>query len=222
MKKTIIVLILSLFITVLAAACGEQEIALSDVTSREETMAENDETVPVGEAEGTTDAAAGDADAVSVDADTAQNPGTVYVYVCGEVVMPGVYELAEGARIYEAVTLAGGLTDDADPSVINQAETVTDGMMIRIPAVGSTAAQVQETLMTGQVTAADGTTLVNINTADTAALMTLPGIGESKAAAIIAWRQENGGFKDTQDIKNVSGIGDSTYERLAPLITVTP
>lgn len=219
MKKTIIILILSLLITMLAAACGEEEIALRDVSSYE-TTEENTEAVRAGETDGAADPAA--ADAVSADTNTAGAAGAVYVYVCGEVMIPGVYELAEGARIYEAVALAGGLTEDADPSVINQAQAVTDGMMIRIPAAGSDDAQAQETLMTGQVTASDGTTLVNINTADSAALMTLPGIGESKAAAIIAWRQENGGFKDTQDIKNVSGIGDSTYERLAPLITVTP
>lgn len=212
MNKTIIILILSVVITVLAAACGEQEIVLSESSAQVGTLA--------------TEAAQENVTEAGEIRETSPLPTepaeTLYVYVCGEVVTPGVYALAQGARIYEAVTLAGGLTEDADAAVINQAETVTDGMMIRIPAVGSETAVTAAAAATGQVTASDGTTRIDINTADAAALMTLPGIGESKAAAIIAWRQENGGFTATEDLKNVSGIGDSTYERLSSLITVTP
>lgn len=211
MKKTIIILILSLFITITFAACGEEEIALSEVSTESTSTAEEDSALQTS-----TEAEAGKEETVQ------EQSAAVYVYVCGEVASPGVYELAQGARIYEAVTLAGGLTEDADPSVINQAEPVTDGMMIRIPAAGSEEAAEAASMKPGQVTAADGTTLVNINTADAATLMTLPGIGESKAAAIIAWRQENGGFTTKEDLKNVSGIGDSTYERLSQQITVTP
>lgn len=246
MKKTILILILSVFITVLAAACGEQEVALSDVSAGAETagsLADRAETGAVTGAEaedaalnasGGTGAAgttvAGDpsgdqmvtAETVNT-ASAAANTGTICVYVCGEVVTPGVYELAAGARIYEAVMLAGGMTDEADSAVINQAEPVTDSMMIRIPAKGSEEAVAAEiAYAAGQVLSSDGTALVDINTADASALTTLPGIGESKAAAIIAYRQEHGRFTATEDLRNVSGIGDSTYERLAPLITVTP
>lgn len=242
MKKTILILILSVFITVLAAACGEQEVALSDVSAGAETagsLADRAETGAVTGAEaedaalnasGGTGAAGitavGDSSGDqmgTVETATVANTGTVCVYVCGEVVTPGVYELAAGARIYEAVMLAGGLTDEADSAVINQAEPVTDSMMIRIPAKGSEEAVAAETAYaSGQVLSSDGTALVDINTADAAALTTLPGIGESKAAAIVAYRQEHGRFTATEDLRNVSGIGDSTYERLAPLITVTP
>lgn len=211
MKKTMIILILSVFITVLAAACGEQEMELRDVTAEEailtEEAAEEDNAARV---------------VVSAESAETESCGVVYVYVCGEVTTPGVYELSTGARIYEAVALAGGLTENADASVINQAEPVTDGMMIRIPEMGSETASAAQALSEGQIMAADGSVLVDLNTADAAALMTLPGIGESKAAAIIAWRQENGRFTAIEDLMNVSGIGDSTYERLAPLITVTP
>lgn len=212
MKRTIMILILSVFITTLFAACGGEEIALSDVSAQAETASVEDavETPAAGTTEMPVQEPARDAE--------------VYVYVCGEVASPGVYELTQGARIYEAVMLAGGLTEEADASVINQAEPVTDGMMIRIPAEGSeeAAAAATASVQTGQVTASDGTTLIDINTADAAALMTLPGIGESKAAAIIAWRQENGGFAAKEDLMNVSGIGDSTYARLSSQITVTP
>lgn len=220
MKKTIIILILSVFISVLAAACGEQEIALSEVTTEGDTIAgetdiESETTLAAGS--GISEDAAALPEAVQI-----EDTGALYVYVCGEVVDPGVYELSTGARIYEAVALAGGLTENADASVINQAEPVTDGMMIRIPEIGSATASAAQALSEGQVMAADGSMLVDLNTADAASLMTLPGIGESKAAAIIAWRQENGRFTAIEDLMNVSGIGDSTYERLAPLITVTP
>lgn len=218
MNKTIIILILSLLITVAAAACGEQEITLGEVSTQDAAEdvpaeAENTASVDPDGVMGTTNAAAMPEEAAE----------TVCVYICGEVNTPGVYALSQGARIYEAVALAGGLTEDADDAVINQAEPVTDGMMIRIPAVGSDeAAEAAEALAAGYTVATDGTALVNINTADAAALTTLPGIGESKAAAIIAYRQENGAFASIEDLRNVSGIGDSTYERLSPLITVTP
>lgn len=236
MRKQIIILTISVIITALAAACGANEVSLSNVAGTEavigtESVTGNDaseatvdmqsaavddvtaNTAGTFHAEGGTDA----------EGSTSTTDETVYVYVCGEVVTPGVYALRQGARIYEAVTLAGGLTQDADDTVINQAQTVTDGMMIRIPAAGSEEAEdALAAQSAGQVVTSDGSMLVDINTADVAALTTLPGIGESKAAAIIAYRQENGGFKRTEDITNVSGIGDSTYERLRSLITVTP
>lgn len=235
MKKTIIILILSVFITALAAACGEQEIMLRDVSAQTPAGAD-DETATGALTEGTgmSGTTVGTIDIVSVEADaamtaasTAEETGdiaSVCVYVCGEVVVPGVYELTAGARIYEAVQLAGGLTPDADDAAINLAEPATDGMMIRIPAEGSEEAIEAEAAYTtgAQAAAAGGQALVNINTADAAALETLPGIGESKAAAIIAYRQEHGRFAGIEELKNVSGIGDSTYERLSSLITVTP
>lgn len=201
------ILFLSVLITGLSAACGEQEIAL-----REEAAASADTTCET--------AAIDQEDMPAAEADALENTVVrVYVYVCGEVNTPGVYEVSADARVYEAVELAGGLTGDADPSVINQAERVQDGMMIRIPAMGEAAAA---GVTEGTVAAADGTTLVDINKADAATLMTLPGIGASKAAAIISYRQENGGFASTQELKNVSGIGDSTYSKLQTQITVTP
>lgn len=226
MNKTIMILILSVLITAVSAACGAGEVVLSERDSNAVV-----ETVPdpdgdsaaerAGESTSATEAATSTVpDGSDPAAGTDQDSG-VYVYVCGEVVTPGVYCLQQGARIYEAVTLAGGFTSDANVSIVNQAETVTDGMMIRIPAEGSEDTAMASSTAPGQTVASDSQTQVNINTADMDTLMTLPGIGETKAVAIIAWRQENGGFTDIADIRNVSGIGDSTYERLRTLITVT-
>lgn len=215
MKRTIMILILSVLITIMFSACGEEEIMLQEVSGDTGSVSEE---IVAAEASPGTDKVRTEQAAES----DSTSAACVYVYVCGEVATPGVYELMQGARIYEAVQLAGGLTEDADPSVINQAEPVTDGMMIRIPARGSEEAAQAASVQTGQQIASDGTVLIDINTADAATLMMLPGIGESKAAAIIAWREENGGFAVKEDLKNVSGIGDSTYERLSPQITVTP
>ena len=123
--------------------------------------------------------------------------GFCYVYVCGAVNCPGVYTLPEGSRVFEAITLAGGLCEDAGVASVNQAEPVTDGQMLYIPT---------------QEEAEDSR--VNINTASLAELMTLPGVGESKAKAIIAYREEKGAFSAIDEIKNVEGIKDGVYNRI--------
>ncbi len=138
-------------------------------------------------------------------------PGTICVYVCGAVARPGVYELSEGARIHQAVDLAGGFAEGADESSVNLAGMLQDGQQVTIPEKG--AASPSEN---GQ----SGRGLVNINTADAAALMELPGIGQAKADSIIAYRENNGGFQVKEDIMKVSGIKSAAYEKIADLITV--
>ena len=139
----------------------------------------------------------------------------VCVHVCGSVNQPGVYYLEEGGRIHEAVEMAGGMTEDAAGDVINLAEVVCDGQKIYIPskeeqAAGYTVEDPQK--------ADDG--LVNINTASLDELKKLPGIGDIKAEAIIAYREEAGRFNSIEDIKNVSGIKDSSYEQIKDYIKV--
>ncbi len=135
---------------------------------------------------------------------------TVCVHVCGSVVTPGVYYLEEGSRIHEAVDLAGGLTEEAAGQYINLAETVKDGEQIYIPSITE--------LEAGYETPSDG--LVNINTAEIDELKTLPGIGDIKAEAIISYREDHGGFSDIQEITNVEGIKDSSYEKIKDYIKV--
>ena len=141
----------------------------------------------------------------------------IYVYICGQVEHPGVYQLAADQRVYALIDLAGGLTNQADETCVNQAQTLTDGQMIYIPAVGEEGLKVSdsssETIQTG-----DGK--VNINTADLATLMSLPGIGEGKAQSILNYRQEHGSFESVEDIMNVEGIKEGTYTKLKDKITV--
>ncbi|MGN0337568.1 MAG: helix-hairpin-helix domain-containing protein [Lachnospiraceae bacterium] len=129
------------------------------------------------------------------------------VFVCGSVVTPGVYELPTGSRVYEAIALAGGMTDEAAQTAVNQAELLTDGQMIEIPTK-----EEQQVRTAAEEARLDG--LVNINTADLEELKTLPGIGDSKARSIIAYREKNGAFKTIEDIKSVDGIGDGIFAKL--------
>lgn len=136
----------------------------------------------------------------------------IYVYVCGEVSSPGVYRLPPEARVYEAVAQAGGLTKQADAAAVNQARELTDGEEIYVPALGEAAVSSETSGST------DGK--ININTADAAQLTALEGIGESKAAAIIAWREENGGFSTVEDLLKVNGIAEKTFEKIKDEISV--
>ena len=148
--------------------------------------------------------------------DGAKEEKTCLVYVCGAVVSPGVYELDDGSRIYEAVELAGGFMEDAAEDVLNLAESVTDGQMIRIPteeeqeAVGRQGAEADS--------AADGK--LDLNRADVAALMELPGIGQSKAEAIVGYREEHGPFSQAEDLMKVEGIKEGVFNKIKERIKV--
>ena len=144
---------------------------------------------------------------------------TLYVYVCGSVVSPGVYGLAPGSRVCDALEAAGGFTEDADVSRINLAAVVKDGDMIFFPKEGEDIPEVASVGMTAENDTSVRT--VNINTADVELLCTLPGIGEAKAKAIIRYREEHGAFGDIKEIMNVSGIGENLYSNISELITVS-
>ncbi len=155
-----------------------------------------------------------------------KEPKTIYVYVCGAVYAPGVYAIEEGSRICDLFQIAGGLTEGAAEDYWNQARILSDGEMIYVPteeeakersdaqksAAGST---------TGQSDTNSGETKkININTASIEELMTLPGIGEAKALAIIAYRQENGDFSNIEQLKDISGIKDGVYTKIKDYIVV--
>lgn len=140
----------------------------------------------------------------------------LYVHVCGAVLNPGVYELPMGSRIYEAIALAGGLREDACEDSINQAEILSDGEMIKVLTVEEAA--VQQT--TGNTEEAEEDGRVNINTADAEQLMTLPGIGASKAESILSYRNENGSFSSVEELMNITGIKEGVYSKIKNHITV--
>jgi competence protein ComEA len=139
----------------------------------------------------------------------------VFVDVKGEVLSPGVYKVDESSRVQELIKLAGGFTNHADRNAINLAQRVKDEMVIYVPKLGES-----QMVWTGEGTQSNQSALININDADQAELETLPGIGPSKATAIIAYREENGFFKSIEDLRNVSGIGDKSLEKLKELITI--
>lgn len=165
-------------------------------------------------------------------AETAEETKKIVVDVAGEVKKPGVIELDEGSRIKDAIELAGGVTNKADTSDMNLAYKLEDGMKIKVPSkkinAGKTVDVYASTdagigVKTQESSASDinnKTKIININTASQKELETLPGVGSATASKIIKYREEKGKFKKKEDIKNVSGIGDSKYEKLKDYIKV--
>mgnify|MGYP001085476273 CR=1 FL=1 len=137
----------------------------------------------------------------------------IQVYVCGAVNSPGVVRIPPGSRAEEALLAAGGFAEEAAREAVNLADWVTDGQMLYFPTKEEAAE-----LALREEEREDG--LVNINTADVAALCTLPGVGESRAADIVAYREKNGPFERCEDIMKVSGIKESAYEKIRDKITV--
>ncbi|MEW9107821.1 MAG: helix-hairpin-helix domain-containing protein [Cytobacillus gottheilii] len=140
----------------------------------------------------------------------------ILVDVKGSVENPGVYEAEDGDRVVDLIAEAGGLENDADEKMINFAQRVTDEMVLYIPKEGEESAGIELNMSANSI---DDET-VNLNTADSAELQTLPGIGPAKAEAIIDYRDTNGSFAEKEELKEISGIGDKTYEKLAELIKV--
>ena len=145
----------------------------------------------------------------------------------GAVQNPGVFEFESGAIVEDAIAKAGGLNDKVDGTKlaqdINRAATLTDGQKIFIPVIGTASAdQTPAENQTGSQTSASQTStgIVNINTADATALDSLPGIGPAYSQRIIDYRTQNGKFKSIDEIKNIKGIGDKTFEKLRDLITI--
>ncbi|MBM0064287.1 helix-hairpin-helix domain-containing protein [Bacillus gibsonii] len=147
----------------------------------------------------------------------------IMVDVKGSVVSPGIYELAPQSRVVDAIHAAGGLSEEGDANQLNFAMILQDEMQIYAPAVGeelsATPTQSVVTASNGQENQSDGP-LVNINTALETELETLNGVGPSKSASIIAYREEHGPFATIEDLMNVSGIGEKSFEKLKSEITV--
>lgn len=178
----------------------------------------------------------GEVETSAVNGEDISAPDRLCVYVCGAVVNEGVYELPPDSRVSDALRMAGGYSDEALKGYVNLAEKLNDGERIYIPnkieiddlnilidqdasaSKGASKGASEEGTETGSKSNEDG--LVNINTADAATLQTLPGIGETKATEIIAYRDEHGAFGSIEDIKNVSGIGEGTFSRISSRIKV--
>lgn len=147
-----------------------------------------------------------------------QAPVSIMVDVGGAVKTPQVVELKENSRVADAISAAGGLTEQADTAGINQAAFLTDGEKVYIPEKGESG-----TMLSSLASAAGsgtGQQKVNINTATSEELQTLDGIGPVTAEKILTYRDSNGAFQNIEDLKNVDGIGDKTFENLKEHITV--
>lgn len=200
MKKTVIFLFLILCMTAVNTGCQKkQETDFILENPKEHTDNEK-------QTEGNKDIKEGKSDS-----EKEKSTENIFVYVCGAVQKPGVYELLPGQRICDAIAAAGGLSEQAAGDSLNQAEVLSDGQMLRV----------LTTVQPGQETAEssrDGR--VDINTADASALMSLPGIGQSKADAIIAYRNEHGAFKAPEELMNISGIKEGVYQKIKDSIKV--
>lgn len=153
---------------------------------------------------------------------TTQEP-IIYVDIKGEVKHPGVYQLPMGARVMDAIDSAGGLTEEADENQLNLALLVSDQMVIFVPNINQSTQEefgMSQDFSMGMVEESETDGKININLADVAELTLLPGIGEKKAQAIIDYREENGSYQVIEDLMNVSGIGQKTFDKLAEMIDV--
>lgn len=161
-----------------------------------------------------------------------EKSGVVYVHVCGQVANPGVYPLPSGSRLYEAVEAAGGMLESGAGEQLNQAAQIEDGQQVYVPSKD----EVQQGLAGGIHTAplgdtgsgntapqgasASGDGKVNLNTASKEQLMTLSGIGEAKAASIIAYREEHGGFQKLEELMEVEGIKEGVFNKVRDRISI--
>jgi competence protein ComEA len=146
-----------------------------------------------------------------------QENASVYVDIKGEVEAPGLYEVRKGERLKFVIDRAGGFTPQADSNIINLAIKVTDEMLIYVPKIGE--AEAAFPVIQGSQGSSEETK-INLNEATKEEFESLPGIGPAKAATFIQYREENGPFKKIEDIKNISGIGDKTFEKLKEYIFV--
>jgi competence protein ComEA len=188
---------------------------------------------------------AGTASSEEKDQVQAASNGTFAIYLTGAVVKPGVYELRQGSRINDAIELAGGLAEDAASNYVNLAAQFQDGQHVHIPtlaeiesgeaariaaggATGAAEASGQAGASGQQAEGSNGSSeasaqagqKVNINTANSTELETLPGIGVATAQRIIDYREKNGNFKSIEGLKDVSGIGEKKYADLVDKVCV--
>ncbi|MEF2819198.1 MAG: helix-hairpin-helix domain-containing protein [Clostridium sp.] len=140
------------------------------------------------------------------------NKNKIVAEIKGEVIKPDVYILNEGSIIRDLIEAAGGLTPEADISNINRAKELSNHELIIIKNINDEVSQEEVENEIQSIEADDGK--ININTADINKLKEIPGIGDVKANSIIMYRESNGNFKSIEDLKNVDGIGEKTFEKI--------
>lgn len=150
-----------------------------------------------------------------------EEPKIITVDVKGAVKQPGVYELRVGSRVHDAIYKAGGMTADANSQSVNLAQKLSDEAVIYVAKEGEEAPELGSSESAAKSSAsAEKTGKVHLNRATEAELQTVSGIGQKRAQDIIAYREANGPFRSVEDLKNVSGIGEKTLEKLKDAFTV--
>lgn len=223
-RKIMFILAAALFI-VGSAGCGRQEEGLLLTEAGEEAQAGSDVSASAAGADEGPAAGHGPDEGGSSRADAQETsvPGEtplIYVQVSGAVNKPGVYALPEGSRVFQAVELAGGLSEEADVKSLNQAQALTDGEMIWVLAVGEAAAQAVPGGNPPDASAGADDGRVNLNTATKEELTSLPGIGEAKAGSILAWREANGSFAQIEDLMKIEGIKEGVFSKIKDYVKV--
>jgi len=188
-KKIIFIVILGILIVIGSFYSFWQKTAVSESTSSGEVLAKGAE----------------------------EKAREMIVYISGAVNKPGVFKVFHNARVIDLVTMAGGLTQDADVSKINMALLVKDGMHIHVVAKPVVQSGGELFVNASKVKV---NSKININTADKNELDTLPGVGPSLAERILEYRQTNGSFSDIEDLKKVTGIGPSKFEKIKDKVTL--
>ncbi len=222
--QKIYLLFLSLFTGLFLFGCTSEraEIVLTE-SSGEELLVENsDSSSEPADAESALNGGSSFEETVPP-AEAEPEVKSIFVYVCGAVNSPGVYELDEASRVTDAVDAAGGFSEDADRDYVNLAALLTDGVKLKIPTSAETSGQGSseiESFDQPEDTSGAKEKLININSASVSELTALPGIGQSTAEKIVKYRDEHGGFKSKEDIMNVSGIKDKLFSRICDQITV--
>lgn len=209
MKKLICSILLGILVMLGICGCGNQTVQYvdSEVGSEKHSSEEVEESKE---------------DATEMSGE----PRLIYVYVCGAVSVPGVYALQEGSRVCDLFLEAGGFTENAAQDYWNQARTLVDGEMIYVPTIEEAQERSEaERLAAGSGSGAtdandEVSKKVNINKASKEELMTLPGIGETRAVAILQYRQEHGGFTSIEELMQISGIKDGLFSKIEDYIVV--
>ena len=194
MKQRIKIAVLTLLFSVVLAACG------TDKTIYVETLEETEQQTETKQEQ------------------EVQSSEDCYVYVCGAVKNPGVYLFTSSARICDAIEAAGGFTEDAAVTSVNQAEKMTDGQMLKILTETEYRTQCEGKEQEVQAEETDGR--IDLNHASMEELMTLPGIGQTKAEGIIAYREKTGGFSSVEEVMQVEGIKEGVFNRMKDNIKV--
>lgn len=227
MKKRIVILICLLCVFLNGCGETEDEIVLRYETESDNRYSDSSSRLNAADYSGfVVDNESENNEKVAEDPEDSQL--LLVVYVCGEVNNPGIYELASGSRMFDAVDAAGGYSVNAAETYLNLAECIQDGQKIYVPSVeeleeNSPTVNINNSGAVGNISESSGEsnkTKVNINTATESELMTVPGIGQSKAKAIIAYRSEKGNFNSTEDIMQITGIKEGLYSKVKDYICV--